>query len=324
MTKLKSSSRKVPYDIRPRKQIERRMMAHVFHLLAESGFPISTYRYVGFGAFFFVDFILFRQLLSITDMVSIEHDINSERRVKFNRPFKDIKIEIKSSSEYISMMSRDKPYILWLDYDGPIAQESLADLEIAASILSSGSILIGTFDVDFDKADEINFRDIPPNKRAKAWFMRFHEECGDSFDPTWTVADFTATEMPNRAIQVINNAILAGLNMREGISYEPLFKFIYADGHEMLTMGGIICSNQDKRKLRQIDWEALPFVRRDFSLNPCRIDLPVLTRRERIHIDANMPCEEGWVPEEFEIEPEAIQNYREVYRYCPLYAELFS
>ena len=54
MTLNESSSSKVPYDLRPRKQIERRMMAHTLYLLAESGFPISTYRYAGFGAFFFV------------------------------------------------------------------------------------------------------------------------------------------------------------------------------------------------------------------------------------------------------------------------------
>ena len=111
--------------------------------------------------------------------------------------------------------------------------------------------------------------------------------------------------------------------MREGIIFEPLFNFLYADGHEMLTMGGIICTKPDSRKVRQIEWEEITFVRRKFSVEPFRIEVPVFTRRERLHIDANMPCEEGWVPEEFEIDPEAIESYREVYRYCPLYAELF-
>jgi hypothetical protein len=74
--------------------------------------------------------------------------------------------------------------------------------------------------------------------------------------------------------------------------------------------------------MKLIEWENLPFVRRDFSSDPFRIEVPVLTRRERLHIDSNMPCEEGWIPDEFEIEPEAIRRYSEVYRYCPLNAEL--
>jgi hypothetical protein len=322
MTTPESSSTRVPYDLRPRKQVERRMMVHVFQLLAEAGFSISTYRYAGFGAFFFVDFVLFRRLLAITDMVSIEHDISYKRRVLFNRPFKDIEVKFESSSDYISKMNRDKPHILWLDYDGPIAREQLADLETAASVLSPGSALLATFDVDFDRANDVRIKESFPNQRAGFWFERFQEECGDFFDPIWNTSDFNAADIPKRVMQVVKGALFSGLNMRNGINFEPLFGFIYADGHQMLTVGGVICSKHERRKLRSIDWEELPFVRRKLPSDPFRIEVPVFTRRERLYVDSHMPCEADWAPAEFEIEQEAIQNYREVYRYCPLYAEL--
>ena len=323
MTIFESSALKVPYDLRPRKQVERRMMAHVFQLLSEVGFLVSTYRYTGFGAFFFVDFILFRQLIGINDMVSIENDIRYKKRVLFNRPFKDIDVRFQSASDYLSEMSRDRRHILWLDYDGPIDREYLADLETAASILTSGSILITTLDVDFDKANDINIRESVPSIRAKAWFNRFREESGDLFNPSWKISNFTATEMPKIAVQILQSAILSGINMRDDISFEPLFNFIYADGHEMLTIGGIICSKQDNIKIKQIEWEALSFVRRNLSLPPYRIDVPVLTRRERLYMDSHMPCADEWEPKKFEIESKSIKDYREVYRYCPLYAEFF-
>ena len=79
MTSIESSSSKVPYDLRPRKQVERRMMAHVFQLLSEAGFPISTYCYAGFGAFFFVDFILFRRILGINDMLEFRLHCSMDR-----------------------------------------------------------------------------------------------------------------------------------------------------------------------------------------------------------------------------------------------------
>ena len=321
MTIPESSSRKVPYDLRPRKQVERRMIAHVFQLLSEVGFPISTYRYAGFGAFFFVDFILFRSLLGITEMVSIEHDRNYEKRVLFNRPFKDIKVKFQPSSDYITDINRDRTQILWLDYDETVNRNQIIDLYNAASILCAGSIIIVTVDVDFDKADDA-IREVEPSKRSQAWFNRFQEECGDYFQPTWNSQDFSASEIHIRAIQVLKDAILSGLNMREGITFAPLFNFIYADGHEMLTLGGIICSKKEKKQLRMVEWEELPFVRRDFSLEPFRIEVPILTRKERLHIDSHMPCKSGWVPRDFEIKPEEIESYRKVYRYCPLYAEL--
>jgi hypothetical protein len=322
MTAPESSSTRVPYDLRPRKQVERRMMAHVFQLLAEAGFPISTYRYVGFGAFFFVDFILFRRLLGTTDMISIEHDLGNERRVRFNRPFKDIGILFQTSSEYISQMSRDKPHILWLDYDDPIARDQLADLQNAASTLCLGSALIATFDVDFDKARDLRIRTSTMKDRPKAWFDRFQDQCGDLFNPTWKIRDFVAGAVPKRVTEVAEGAIRLGLSMRNEVTFEPLFNFCYADGHEMLTIGGLVCSKPERRTLRRVEWEEVPFTRRSLSSPPFRIDVPVLTRKERLYIDSHMPCELDWSPEEFELEPTSVLNYRQIYRYCPLYAEL--
>lgn len=256
------------------------------------------------------------------DMISMEHDLNYQKRVLFNRPFKDIDVLFLSSTDYISDMNRDKHHILWLDYDGPIDHDCLVDIEMASSFLTAGSILIVTFDVDFDKADDINIKESLPNKRAQAWFKRFQDECGEMFDPAWKSSHFNATSIPKRTTEVVKNAIYSGLNMRDGITFEPLFNFLYADGHQMLTIGGVICSKQEKRKLRLLDWEELPFIRRKLSMDPFEIKVPVLTRKERLYVDSHMPSEHGWVPKEFEIDETDIKDYREVYRYCPLYAEL--
>ena len=324
MSAPKSSSSRVPYDLRARKQVERRMMAHFFQLFAEAGFQISTYRYAGFGAFFFVDFILFRRILGISNMVSIEHDLNYKNRVMFNKPYKDIDVTFQTSSEYISQINKDKKYILWLDYDRPIEMDYIADLETAASNLSVGSALIVTFDVDFDKVNDSEIRDATPGERSKEWFNRFKRECGDFFKPTWNISNFKASRIFKRSQEIAESAILSGLTLREGISFESVFNFIYADGHEMLTIGGIISSKEERKKLKMIDWKELPFVRRKLNMEPFRIEVPVLTRKERFYIDSHMPCISDWIPDpkDFEIDPEDITAYRQVYRYCPLYAEL--
>jgi hypothetical protein len=306
-----SSSGKVSYDLRPRKQVERRMMLHTFQRLSEIGFKISAYRYAGFGAFFFVDFILFHRLLGISDMVSIEYDTSQMDRVLFNRPFKEIDVRFEPSWDYISTMDTSKPHILWLDYDGPIANEYLLDFYSAVSQMAPGSVLVGTFDVDFDKANDLSIRDCLPAARPAAWYHRFSEQCGDYFSPDWQIVDFGASDIRNRTIEMVRAAISSGLNMRPGFEFVPLFLFAYADGHEMLTIGGMVASKQDKKKLKAISQADKPF----------RIEVPVLTRKERLHIDSHMPCDDGWTPE-FGIDCEAIKSYRDIYRYCPLYAEL--
>ncbi|TKJ41146.1 hypothetical protein CEE37_05620 [candidate division LCP-89 bacterium B3_LCP] len=291
--------------------------------MADFGFPISTYKYAGFGAFFFVDFILFRTLLGINDMVSIEDDASIKSRVKFNLPFKDLELFDKSATEYISQIDKDTKHILWLDYDKPISHERLMDIQDAAGLLSTGSIIIATFNVDFEKADDDRLENIPLERKASAWYGLFRDECGNLLDPSVSKGDFQSSDIHKQTQWVVENAILAGTNMRNNnVSYEPLFNFIYADGHEMLTIGGIICSKDDKIRLRQLDSGYFSFVRREFRKSPYRIDVPVFTQKERLYIDSNMPCEPGWLPTEFEIDPKKINHYSEIYRYCPRYAEL--
>ena len=316
-----SSSNKVQYDLRPRKQIERRMMGHAFQLFAEAGFPISTYRYVGFGAFFFVDFILFRRITGITNMVSLEYDSTRENRVKFNAPFKDIDIRIQPSTDYLASIPKDLPHIMWLDYDGPLSSEYIEDIRLAASELSTSSIVIITFDIDFDKADGVKYED--PENRKRAWCQRYKREAPDLFYPLWNDSDFTAKKILARTIEITQAALAEGISTRFDVSFEPLFNFEYADGHTMLTYGGMIASKADKLKLKGVGWSHLPFTRRsNKSVNPFVIDVPILTRKEKLLIDSAMPCEDGWSPEDFEIDLEDIDKYRQVYRYYPSYAEL--
>jgi hypothetical protein len=296
------------------------MMVHAIQQFAEAGFPISKYRYAGFGAFFFMDFIIFRRLLGISDMISMEHDERYRNRVIFNRPFSDIQVLFKSSSEYIPQLDRDKKHILWLDYDDPIFKDQVSDIEMAASLMSSGSLLVATIEVDFDKSDEI--REFPPNERQGAWLLRFRRECGRFFDPTWTIESFAASLIARRGIEVLNAAILSGISMRKDTFFQPLFSFLYADGHEMLTFGGMLLSDSDKERLEYADWSSLPFLRRSADLEPFKIDVPILTRKERLYVDSYMPCPEEWTPTEFELEPEDVANYSKIFKYCPLYAEL--
>ncbi len=315
-----SSSRKVQYNLRPLKQIERRMMGHTFQMFAEAGFPISTYRYAGFGAFFFVDFILFRMMLSIRDMISIEHDISHRKRVEFKRPFKDIHIAFEESSNYLAQISPDVPHILWLDYDGPIRESCIQDIQMAAARLKSSSILIVTFDIDFDKAD--GPRNLPPGERQTAWLGHFERECSIYFNPELNQKDFASMHIWKRTTEVVDAAIQFGIQSREKLIFEPLFSFQYADGHKMLTLGGMIADEGNRNTLRKIDWDQLPFIRRNFCESPFTIECPVLTRKEKLYLDSEMPCESDWFPQDFLLSQEELDQYKKVHKYYPSYAEL--
>ncbi len=59
--------------------------------------------------------------------------------------------------------------------------------------------------------------------------------------------------------------------------------------------------------------------------DPFSIEVPVLTRKERLHLDQFMPqSDPDWAPSEFEMDMDDLQAYRSIYRFNPIYAELLT
>jgi hypothetical protein len=151
--------------------------------------------------------------------------------------------------------------------------------------------------------------------------MYFEEEAV-GFMGLYSLEDFTKSKLPKTNMQILNNAIDEGMSGRHDVDFCPLFHFLYADGHHMLTIGGMITSEAEKRWLKSIDAVKAFYLRTDFSIPPYEIQVPRLTRKERHILDSSMPCPSGWQPREFNLPQESIEVYREIYRFLPAYAEL--
>jgi hypothetical protein len=303
---------KVPYDLRPAKQIERRMFIDALQLLALAGFEIGDYQYTGFGSIFFVDFILFHKLLGLRKLLSVEYSTAIEKRVKFNKPFKEVEILMKSITDVIPTLSKDRKHILWLDYDDVLQKRHLADLVLAGTYLPSGSILLVTVDIEPPGEDE----DGP-----RQWKQHFEDQAGNYLGSFTQLEDYAESNLLMINTRAIRNAISTGLVGRE-VRFLPLFWFVYADGHKMLTIGGMIVTEAEARRVDASALRAANYYRNDSHDEPYSIRVPNFTRRERMLLDSEMPCQDEWTTEDFEVEPGAIRDYREVYRYLPAYAEL--
>lgn len=313
MTMPTESYERVQYELRPAKQVERRMLIDALQILAQTGFQINDYKYTGMGSIYFVDFILFHKLLGIQNMLSVESS-NIKRRVAFNKPFDCIDIEVpKPIGDIIPSLSADLKHFLWLDYDNILSRSVLDDVYLAASRLSVGSILLITVDVE------------PPgdaNDGPSDWRNYFKTEVGRYLGATLKVSDFAESKLPKINIQIIERAIKSGLTGRADIGFFPLFNFLYADGNQMLTMGGMIVSNPERRQIRASRLDETIYFRDSFEKEPFRIRIPKLTRKERLYLDSAMPCDTKWKPKEFELKKEDLSDYREIYRFFPAYAEL--
>ncbi len=310
MTQPTESYLKVPYDLRPAKQIERRMLIDAFQRLSMARFPMASYQYTGFGSIYFVDFILFHKLLGIDNLLSVEYSTRIKKRVHFNRPFLQVKIEIKPIGDVIPSLSRDRRHILWLDYDDILRASHLADVVLAGTYLTVGSILLITIDVE-----------PPAGDSPSDWREHFVVEAGDYLGGSSKLVDFAKSKLPLLNTSILEVAIKRGLAGREA-KFIPLFNFVYADGHRMLTVGGIIGTDQEERDLQASTLVRAPYYRSDLRKPPYEILVPRLTRKERLYLDCSMPCSDLWKPKDFELSAKDILAYREIYRFFPAYAEL--
>ena len=90
----------------------------------------------------------------------------------------------------------------------------------------------------------------------------------------------------------------------------------------MLTVGGMICDNAQAQNISGSGLGALRYIRLSFEQEPFEIRVPKITRKERLYLDAHMPCTDDWNPKRFKMPREDVLAFRSIYRFFPPYAEL--
>ena len=308
----RESWRSVPYELRPRKQIERRMIIDALMRLSACGFAIRDYQYTGMGSVFFVDFILFHKIIGIRKMLSVEASEKIRRRIAYNIPYAIVKTHIGPASEIIPTLDPEIKHLLWLDYDGPIDRFVLDDLQTASTYLARGSIILVT--VDLTPSEWL--------KSAVQWEEHFLEFAEYLLPVSASDENmFGASRLPTTHAVVLENTIKESTAARS-CEFHPLFNFLYSDGHTMLTFGGMIVGSAERDRLADLDAFEATYFRFKAEHPPYEIDLPNITRKERLYLDQNMPCPDGWKPDAFEMDIDAVRSYSEIYRFFPPYAEL--
>ncbi len=304
-----NSFEKVQYDLRPAKQVERRMILEGLLLLAAAGFPISSYKYTGMGSIYFVDFMLFHKFLGIDEMLSVEYAEKARKRVAFNRPLSAIDLRFGSMSDVLTDLDDRQKHLVWLDYDARLNKDQLDDAALAAANMGDGAILLITVDVE-------------ARQSAKEDFEAYNEDLDHHFEDGWTSRDFSREAIPGLVATKLDHQIRDELQQRGGeLDFQLMFNFLYADGHRMLTIGGMIVGEQTRERLLSSKLFERDYARKAVEEEPCALQVPKLTPRERILLDSNMPCEPGFVPDEFEITEKQVEQYMKVYRYLPRYTE---
>jgi hypothetical protein len=101
-----------------------------------------------------------------------------------------------------------------------------------------------------------------------------------------------------------------------GLRFLQIFNYVYRDGAPMMTIGGMIGTDEDQGALSGFDHK---FVRT--TMEHLVISVPPLTVREKHWLDSRI-CK-GFTTKklDFELDEELLENYRTFYKEYPTYME---
>lgn len=309
------------YRLRPAKSIERKMLAESFSRLFTFGKP-SSYQYVGFGAIWFNDFILFHKALGFENMISIEKDKDLQERFKFNCPLNCIDLKFDHSNIVLPTLEWTTKTVLWLDYTCGLNMEVLQDISLVSSQMSSGSMLI--ISVNAEPKYYKGKKDDNPDQKMVSGLKIL---VGENKVPNYvkTDSDMNGWKTAEICRDIFTNEIDETLKIRNGgiaadtdkFSYQQLFNFNYKDGAKMATFGGIISQEKDSILVNKCAFDHFDFYRS--GKEPYYINPPLLTFRE-IHALEKIVHSDKKEAKKIPIDDKEIDEYVKLHRYFPTFA----
>ncbi|HUX65767.1 MAG TPA: O-methyltransferase [archaeon] len=296
-------SSKLLYSQRPSKYIERLVLVEMLRHLDPNVAALKSYRYVGFGGLEFADFELFHRSLGIEKMISIEKSLDDIERYEFNRPFQGIEVLQGPAKDHLPGLGWEGLNIVWLDYTSHLSTEVVGDCSTLLRELIPGSVLLVTVNASGGSVCERR-ENLETNLEPK-WIPNISDlELGDR----WGVARVQRQILVERLITVANSRA-------DSVRIRQFANFCYKDGLRMQTMGWIVGGGSMDASIEKCQIQQHQFA--SVSEETVVIELPVLTRREIVFLNKQLPVtdpaglEAPWLPEQNLIQ------YTKLYRYYP-------
>lgn len=308
----------VNYSLRPSKSVQRHIVFEALRSVQRE-LCLSNQVYIGLGSVWFADFIMAHKQLGIDDMVSIEADDVGYARAVFNSPYSTVKVKHGKSTEILPELFEDdalkaKAWIVWLDYDYPFDESVYEDVRAVVENAPENSILLATVNAIPKKYGKVPerperlraiFGDVVPDGLAK-------DACKD---------DALGSLIAGYGLDVMTAA--AANKARPG-GFVPCFRVSYADGAQMMTIGGVLPSEANRQTVEDLVGQAT------WRCRPAKaITVPHLTLREAAVLQSKLPrlpllTRADVVAAGFDLADEQIEAFSTYYREYPAFAQIVA
>jgi hypothetical protein len=314
----RSSAWFISYDLRPGKQIERRIVLDSLQAAKASGLPIEAFPFVGMGGVRYIDFLMANRVIGSRKFVSIEHDGDLIPRCEFNKPFHDLQIFSGTASEFIQNNGFSGPSIVWFDYERAISTDLSDDMVALSASVAAGSFVFLTATAE-----------LPPNIRAikglEKRVTKIKEDLGVFADRV-SATDMSPDNFRKTAAQILRAALSFGFAGRADGEFYPFLKLNYRDTTWMMTIGGYFGSKDEIVRLRKAFKGRCDFLKpnnQDFIYTVEQFNITDAERRlfDRAAIAQKSRRAERMILKRLGFRKTILDQYDELMRFIPRYFE---
>jgi hypothetical protein len=247
-------------------------------------------------------------------MVSIEKDRETHKRQEFHLPCGKLRLKYMEFQSFLAQFqATDAKSIFWLDHTGLEYWHFESFMALLGKVAAGSMIKVSLRAEPRDYEDNSQkFRDI------------FEAVMPDPYaDPPVRFRDYVCLLQDMMRI-----AAQRALPAEMPLTFQPVSSFFYSDGTGMFTLTGIVCERRelDKVKVAFKGWEFANLI----WAAPKRIDVPILSTKERLHLQHKMPCPRdagkilcrtlGYLIDDTETKSEAkLRQYAAFHRYSPYF-----
>jgi len=274
-----------PYHLRPNKAVDRFMFIESIRKL-EKLHDLSEYTYYGLGGPYLEDFRLLYEFCPEINMVSIEKSQHTRERQKFHLPCATLSIKPGDFSSFLSnYQSAGKKSIFWMDYNEILNLSFFSEFtDLLCKVVENSMIKVT---LPYRPSDYID----QPGESSKAEEFRTKFGALTTEEPTSNPEEF-ALILQGMARKVAEEALPLGETPNEALVFQPISSFWYSDmeckdSPYMFTMTGIVCRGGRINEIKEI------FKSSKFNVEwkkPTKIDVPILSTKERLHLQKQLPC----------------------------------
>ena len=314
----KSSVWGIPYEIRPSKQVERRLVIETLLLAREVGSDVRRLPFIGMGGVRFIDMLLAHKLASMSEFVSLEQDETLWERCELNKPFSKMDVYRGSAAQYLAEVGLSQPAVVWFDIERMVSKNARDDILALATAAQPGSFVFVTATAEMPG----ELRSVKGRIGRLAQLKASIGPLADQIPQEWLASNDFHQASAYLAMKFLRYAF----NGRLDGSFEPLINLTYRDSSWMATVGGYFGDGMVAASIAANIRSRMPFILGPGHDAPFVLEQFNITDSERILFDRSATDHKRIKKHRKQLETlgfreTIIDQYGDLMRFIPRYVE---